>query len=109
LQWFNYTCFSQPADPTLPGTAPAFLSSVRADGAHQVDVSLYKNFTLGGDRDLRIEIGAFNVSNSVQFGYPNVFWNQGEASDPSLMAGFGQIFGAANLPRQFQFGARYTF
>jgi hypothetical protein len=45
----------------------------------------------------------------VQFGYPNVFWNQGEAADPSLMAGFGQIFGAANLPRQFQFGAKYTF
>lgn len=109
LQWFNYTCFSQPASPFLPGSAPAYLSSVRTDGAHDLDLSVYKNFTLGGERNLRIEVSSYNVTNSVQFGYPNVFWNQGAAGDPGLMAGFGQIFNAANLPRQFQFGAKYTF
>ena len=33
----------------------------------------------------------------------------GAASDPGVMAGFGEITGSANTPRQFQFGARFTF
>ena len=108
-QWFNYTCFGQPASQFAAGTAPAFLSSVRTDGAHQLDLSLYKNFALGKERDLRLEIASYNVTNSVQFGYPNVFWNPAVAQDPTVMAGFGQITGSANLPRQFQFGSRFTF
>jgi hypothetical protein len=108
-QWFNYTCFSQPADLFAPGTAPAFLSSIRTDGAHDLDVSLYKNFKLPHENNLRFEVSAYNFTNSVQMGYPNVFWNVQAATDPSVMAGFGQIFNAANLPRQIQFGARYTF
>ena len=108
-QWFNYTCFSQPANPLAPGTAPAFLSSVRTDGAHDLDVSVYKAVSLGGERNLRFEVSSYNVTNSVQFGYPSIFWNPSEPTDPSVMAGFGQITGSANQPRQFQFGARFTF
>lgn len=107
--WFNYSCFSQPTSDFLPGTAPAFLSSVRTNGAHDLDMSVYKAFSLGGERNLRFEVSSYNVTNSVQFGYPSVFWNQNAATDPSVMAGFGQITGAANTPRQFQFGSRFTF
>ena len=105
--WFNYTCFSEPASQFLPGTAPATLGSVRTDGAHDLDVSLFKNLTLGGERNLRLEVSSYNVTNSVQFGYPNVFWNPSPTADN--MSGFGQITSDANLPRQFQFGARFTF
>ncbi len=108
-QWFNYTCFSQPASQFLPGTAPAFLSNVRTDGAHDLDVSVYKTFAIHGEHALRLEISGYNVTNSVQFGYPSVFWNPAVQTDPTVLAGFGQIYNAANLPRQFQFGARYTF
>ncbi len=108
-QWFNYTCFAQPASQFLPGTAPTFLSNVRTDGAHDLDVSLYKSFTLGGDRSVRLEVSSYNVTNSVQFGYPSVFWNPAVQTDPTVLAGFGQIYNAANLPRQFQFGGRYRF
>ncbi len=108
-QWFNYTCFSQPASQFAPGTAPAFLSSVRTDGAHQLDLSLYKSFALGKERNLRLEIASYNVTNSVQYSYPSVFWNPAVATDPTVMAGFGQITSAANQPRQFQFGSRFTF
>jgi hypothetical protein len=45
----------------------------------------------------------------VQYGYPSVFWNPQAATDPTVMAGFGQITSAANTPRQFQFGSRFTF
>ena len=106
-EWFNYTCFSQPANPFLPGRSPAFLSRVRTDGAHQADVSVYKNFPMRGERNLRFEIAAYNISNTVQLGYPNVFWNP--SPTPANMAGFGQITSDSNQPRQFQVASRFSF
>ena len=108
-QWFNSTCFSQPTSQFVPGTAPAYLSNVRADGAHSADVSVYKTFALPREQNIRLEIASFNVTNTVQYGYPNVFWNPDVANDPSVLTGFGQVTGSANQPRQFQFAARYTF
>ncbi len=108
-QWFNYTCFSQPNSQFQPGTAPAYLSNVRTAGARNLDASVYKNFALPRGNALRLEVAAFNVTNSVQLGYPSVFWNPQAATNPAVMAGFGQITAAANTPRQFQFAARYSF
>ncbi|HEX4005348.1 MAG TPA: carboxypeptidase regulatory-like domain-containing protein [Acidobacteriaceae bacterium] len=106
-EWFSYKCFAQPANPFRPGTAPAYLSDVRTNGAHQVDGSLYKNFPMHGERNLRFEIAAYNLFNSVQLGYPSVFWDPDNT--PENMAGFGQITGASNLPRQFQVASRFSF
>ena len=105
--WFNWTCFSQPASYLVAGTAPAYLSNVRTDGAHDLDVSLFKNFTLPHEMNLRFEVAAYNFTNSEQFGYPNVFWNQ--APNATTMATFGQVFNSANTPRQIQFGTKFTF
>ncbi len=108
-QWFSPTCFAQPASQYLPGTAPAYIGNLRADGAHQADVSVYKVFPLPRESNVRLEVAAFNVSNTVQYAYPNVFWNADYANNPSVLNGFGSVTGSANQPRQFQFGARYTF
>ncbi len=108
-QWFDYSCFSQPLSDLLPGSAPAFLSSVRTDGAHQLDASIYKTFSLPHEHSLRLEVASYNVTNTVQYGYPNVFWNPQAEQNPGVMAGFGRVFSAANTPRQFQFGARFNF
>ena len=106
--WFNYTCFSQPASQFLPGTASAYLPHVRTDGAHNLDFSLFKNFPIGKEnKNLRIEVSSYNITNSVQFGYPNIFWNP--SPTPDNMSGFGQITNAVNTPRQFQFGSRFNF
>ena len=59
--------------------------------------------------NVRIEAAAFNTTNTKQLAGPNVFWNNNAASDPSVLAGFGQIYGDTNQPRQFQFAARFTF
>lgn len=106
-QWLNYTCFSQPASPYLPGTAPAFLTHVRTDGGHNLDASIFKNISVTERAKLRLEFAAYNVTNSVQYGYPNIFWNPNPTA--ANMAGFGQITSAANTPRQLQFAARFTF
>lgn len=107
--WFNWTCFRQPTSQFVPGTAPSVLPHVRTDGTSNLDASLLKNFPLGEGYNLQFQLAAYNVTNSVQLGYPNVFWNQSAATTPSVMAGFGQITSAANTPRQLQFGLRLTF
>lgn len=106
-EWFNWTCFSEPANPLVAGSAPAYLANVRTDGGHDLDLSLYKNFKLPREMNLRFEVAAYNFTNSVQFGYPNVFWNP--TPNSTTMAGFGQVYGDVNTPRQFQFGTRFTF
>ncbi|MGA2858882.1 MAG: TonB-dependent receptor [Candidatus Sulfotelmatobacter sp.] len=108
-QWFNWTCFSQPASQFAPGTAPPFLDGVRTDGGRELDLSLYKNIHIGEKKTLQLQFAAYNVTNYVQFGYPNIFWNPGAASNPGLMSGFGQITSDLNTPRQFQFAARFSF
>src|SRR5580658_1464178 len=97
--WFNMNCFAFPATPFVPGTAPAYMANVRTMGAQNFDLSLYKNFTMGGERDLRIEIASYNIANRAQLGMPNV---------PNLLvpANWGLITATVNTPRQFQFGAR---
>ena len=89
----------------MPGTAPAFLSSVRTDGGRDLDASLYKNISFNERTSLQLQFAVYNVTNYVQQGYPNVFWNP----NPALMAGFGQITSDLNTPRQMQFAARFMF
>lgn len=106
-QWFNYTCFAQPGSHFAAGNSPRMLSSVRTDGANDLDMSIYKSFHLGENRALRLEVSSYNVTNSVQFGNPSVFWKANPTAEN--MAGFGQITTDVNTPRQFQFASRFTF
>lgn len=103
-QWVNNNCFAFPASPFFPGTAPAYLDNVRTDGARNLDVSIYKTFKITENKALRFDISSYNLFNKPQFGSP---------SRQSLTSTNGQPFGAIgstiNTPRQFQFGARFTF
>jgi hypothetical protein len=117
--WFSDACFTVPgvavgstdlstANRFVPGTAPAYLDHVRTMGAQDVDLSLYKNFPLGKEKILRLEISSYNITNKAQLGMPAVpsitDVINGQATTP-----FGQILSTVNSPRQFQFGSRFTF
>jgi hypothetical protein len=104
--WFNDNCFALPANPFIPGTAPAYLANVRTKGARDLDLSIYKSFAIGEHKDLRFDISTYNLTNTPQFGYPNVP-SVTQAAQPG--SSFGQITNTINTPRQFQFGARFTF
>jgi hypothetical protein len=106
--WFNPNCFSFPASPFVPGNAPAYLDGVRTMGARDLDLSLYKTFSLGETRALRFEVSSYNVANKAQLGMPNVPTLTVVSAAPSTAA-FGQITSTINTPRQFQFGARFSF
>jgi len=114
--WFNDNCFAAPGteasgnplnfNPFIPGSAPAYLDHVRTRGARDLDLSIYKTFPFGETKALRFDVSSYNISNTPQYGYPNV---------PSIIGAtqqglpFGNITNTINTPRQFQFGARFTF
>ncbi len=111
-EWFNYTCMSEPTNLFAPGTMGAILPGIRADGTHNLDLSLAKHFKFGEQRELMVRAETYNLTNSVQFGYPNAFWapeNFGQQPNAGDQAGFGQITNQANNPRQMSFEARFTF
>lgn len=107
--WFNPNCFSIPNSPFVPGSAPAYLGNVRAMGAKDLDISLYKAFPMGEDRNLRFEISSYNITNTPQFAQPGVPSIYNVQTQPSIASTFGQITTDVNAPRQFQFGARFEF
>jgi hypothetical protein len=104
LQWVNNNCFAFPASPFVPGTAPAYLDGVRTMGARDLDLSLYKTFSFGETRALRFEVSSYNLANKAQFGMPSVQTMTVSSGQP-----FGSIPNTVNTPRQFQFGARFSF
>jgi hypothetical protein len=107
--WFKADCFALPASPFVPGNAPAYLDHVRTMGAQDLDLSLFKSFKLGEERNLRFEVSSFNVMNKAQLGMPGVPSITAVQTTPAQAAAFGQITGNVNSPRQFQFGSRFTF
>lgn len=122
-QWFGYNCFATPGtenggggNPFVPGTAPAYLDHVRTRGARDLDFSIFKTFQFGEAKALRFDVSSYNLTNTPQYGYPTInsttLVQPGTPCNPnvnSYCATFGQITNTINTPRQFQFGARFTF
>jgi hypothetical protein len=107
--WFNPTCFAFPASPYVAGTAPAYLDHVRTMGAQDVDLTVFKAFLFGETKQLRFDASSYNVTNRPQFGMPGVPSITAVQTQGAEAALFGQITSTVNSPRQFQFGARFTF
>ena len=109
--WFNDSCFAQPGgsvnpNPLIPGNAPDYLDNVRTRGARDLDLSIFKTLQLTENKALRFDISGYNMTNTAQYGYPSVL-NLVTAAQPGQQ--FGLITDTINTPRQFQFGARFTF
>jgi len=125
--WFNPDCFAMPGtgvsivtatqaqlqteNPFIAGNAPAYLDHVRTMGANDLDLTFSKNYKLGETRDLRFSMSCYNLANRAQLGVPSVpsLSNVASALSSGSATGFGAIGATINTPRQFQFGARFTF
>src|SRR5260370_11946031 len=102
---------TEPTNVVAAGTAGPILPGIRANGARNLDLSLAKHFKFGEQRDLEVRAAAYNLTNSVQFGYPNVFWapeNFGEQPNDGDQAGFAQGPNPANVTRPMSFAAPLT-
>lgn len=108
-RWFNYDCFSTPSSPFVPGSAPAYLDGVRTMGARNLDLQLYKTFSISESKQLRFDVSCYNAFNHAQLGMPNVPDTHSVNTQPEVAASFGQITNTVNTPRQFQFGFRFIF
>lgn len=109
--WVNNSCFAIPGtenggagNPFIPGDAPAYLDGVRTRGARELDLSIYKTFAIGEHKDLRFDVSSYNVANWAQYGQPPMQDLTSSAGQP-----FSAITNNVNTPRQFQFGARFSF
>jgi hypothetical protein len=66
-----------------------------------LDTSLFRQFPIGGERDIELRAEAFNVPNNVVFGIPAHDLNQGTQ--------FGTVTSTANSSRQLQLAAKFIF
>jgi len=97
--YFNTGNFSQPAAFTY-GNAGRFLTSLRAPGVANLDLSLFKNVQLHERLTLQFRAEAFNLPNRVQFAPPGAVIGSSSA---------GVISSQQNSPRDIQFGLKLLF
>jgi hypothetical protein len=98
--WFDRTVFSQPAPFTLGNLSP-LIADLRNHHVNNVDLSVFKQFTVTERIRLQFRAEAFNAFNRVRFASPNTNVNAG--------ANFGRVTTQANDPRQLQFGLKLLF
>ena len=98
--WFNTAAFSAPAAYTI-GSAPRRMNALRADGQHNADLAIMKNFSVTERVKVQFRGEMFNFTNTPQFAWPDT--TLGSAT-------FGRVTSTMNVgPRQVQFGLRASF
>jgi len=95
-QWFNTDAFGTAPDTRRGNSA---IGMVEGPHLYQWDVSLRKDFRMGGTRSLRFAADVFNIFNRVNFNNPNT---------TVTAADFGRI-GSARIPRQTQLSLRFEW
>jgi hypothetical protein len=98
-EYFRRSVFSQPA-PFTHGNTGRVLPDVRVPRLYNMDLSLFKSFTLREGFIAQLRAEAFNVTNTPIFGTPGGTFG---------VATFGVINATGNNPRQVQLGARLQF
>jgi len=102
----NPNCFADPGDQN-PGDAPRYFSAIRADGIHNMDATLSKEFKVHEGMTLQLRGEFFNFTNTPRFGFPSLGWAPGRPGVDNTT--FGQVTYTVNSPRTVQFGMRFQF
>jgi hypothetical protein len=112
-QWFNATAigsdgsaFSRPDKGTFGNLER---NALRGPGYWRTDASLFKHFTVSGDRRLEVRLEAVNIFNNVNLNFPDS--EVGVPGTPNPNAGriTATAFDNNDPQRNFQFGLRFTF
>ncbi|MEZ5365420.1 MAG: TonB-dependent receptor [Bryobacterales bacterium] len=100
-QWFNPAAFATPLDANgNPTYGNLGRNSMQEGGIFNWDVGLMKSFQLTERFKLQFRWEVFNVTNHPSYGTPNT-----NISSPDA----GKITSTLGLPRQQQFGLRFSF
>jgi len=95
----DISCFGDPGDEQ-PGNAPRYLSNLRTDGIHNIDVAFSKEFVPREGMRLELRGEFFNAFNTPRFAIPDTFWPD---------SSFGVISSTLGNPRHGQLGVRFEF
>jgi hypothetical protein len=96
---FNAAAFSYPPSQ-VDGNSPRFEDAVRGDYIHNLDLSMFKNFSINESVKVQLRAEFFNFTNTPRFDLPNTDFGA---------QGFGTISAQVNSPRQAQMGVRVLF
>jgi hypothetical protein len=96
-QWFNQSAFSAPPAYTF-GTFSR--NALRTDGYQNLDLSIFKTFTIYRESSLQFRAEAFNATNTAIFAAPG-----NTVGTPT----FGVVSSTSNTPRQMQFALKLQF
>ncbi len=102
-QWFNVNAFNRVSAQQLVSnvrTQPSRFAEVRGPGYAVLDLSLLKNISLGGSRQLQFRIEAYNALNRANLQNPNT---------TTTSTALGTITSQNGLPRQLQLAAKVSF
>jgi hypothetical protein len=116
--WFDPTVFSQPTGCTgqspcnNPGLGNAGRNQFRGPGYIQDNFSIFKRFTVYRETGLEIRVDAFQLSNTPQFGQPNVAGPNGASGFGTITSTLGSGQGSVNGiggGRTLQGSAKFAF
>jgi hypothetical protein len=102
-QWFNPAAFNRVSAQQLVSnvrTQPSRFEEVRGPGYAVVDLSLLKNLSLGGNKQLQFRIESYNALNRANLQNPNT---------TVTSTALGSITAQNGLPRQMQLAVRFSF
>jgi outer membrane receptor protein involved in Fe transport len=96
-RWFDTSCFVGQAVNTVGNSGR---NNLYGPPQRRIDMSFFKDVPVGADR-LQLRLEVFNLTNTASFSVPD--GGLGSAT-------FGRITSTGNnIPRQFQFAAKYLF
>jgi hypothetical protein len=101
LLYFDPSVYSLPAAGVQGNMSRN--SGPEGPGFWNVDMSLFKRFSIGATRFAEVRVDAYNVTNSVRWGNPSTGYSTAAGNT------FGQITGPTGGQRSLRFGARVTF
>ncbi|MGE0816864.1 MAG: carboxypeptidase regulatory-like domain-containing protein [Vicinamibacterales bacterium] len=97
-RWFDTTAFAPNAARTY-GNCGA--NTLRGPGSKSMNMSLFRNIPLGGEKRLELRAEVFNLFNWVNYGFP--------AANVSNQGTFGRITSTLGDPREMQFAVKFYF
>ena len=95
--WVNPCAFDNPAQFTFGNMGR---NSLRSDWSKNLDISVFRNFTIGESKRLEFRMEAFNVTNTPVFAAPS-----NDVSDGN----FGHVSSTLNTERQLQLALKFYF
>jgi outer membrane receptor protein involved in Fe transport len=96
-QWLNPSAFQTPAQYTFGNLGR---NAFRTDAYKNIDLSLYREFSIYDSSKLQFRGDAFNAFNHPVWGTPNACQN---------CTNFGEVGGTRSTPRQLQVSIKFVF